>query len=161
MAYQLMTRYATGLSSFKMPYGREATTSTKVGKSSYISNPSYGYAVSENSKGMDEMFSQARSKAATTREVRAAIHHERMGNRCHPPYQVGDLVWYGQRRRERHRRRGLQRWVGPFRVAAVTPGPNYLLRGIFQAIGKVLERVHTSLLKPFQVYHALLKVKLG
>ena len=161
MAYRLMPHSATGFSPFRMMYGREATTSTEIGRSHYVPNTSYGQAVKDHAKEMDSLFEQARSRAQAVREVRAAVQHAKMGTRGHPPYQVGDLVWYDQRRKERHRRRGLQRWIGPFRVAAVTPGPNYVLRGVGQATGEVLERVHPSFLKPFHGEKWQTKVRTG
>lgn len=67
-------------------------TSTEVGKSSYVLNPGYGAAVKENTKLMDFMFEEARSKAVAVREVWATIQYVRMGTRGYPLYQVGDLI---------------------------------------------------------------------
>ena len=114
MAYRLMPHGTTGFSPFRMLYGREATTSTEVGQTSYIPNVSYKHAVELHAQKMDALFRSARTKAQAARDVRAAAQHAKMGTRAHPPYRVGDLVWYNQRRREQHARRGLQRWVGPF-----------------------------------------------
>ena len=56
MAYRLIPHSATGFSPFRMMYGREATTSTKIGRSHYVPNTSYGQAVKDHVKEMDSLF---------------------------------------------------------------------------------------------------------
>ena len=70
-------------------------------------------------------------------------------------FQLGDLVWYDHRQTLKTVCRGLQLWIGPFRIVAFTLGPNYTLRGIEGNVGQEIVRVHPQFVKSFHEPMAL------
>lgn len=149
MAYRLMPHSTTGFSPFKMIYGREALLSDEVGLSQFQNWESCEEAVEAHGKLIWEMYAQARSKAQMVRCVRQSKWNARNRFRMNPMFKVGDLVWFDHRRMLKTTRRGLQRWIGPFRISGVSPGPNFQLRGVGEVVGRELTRVHPQFLKPF------------
>ena len=70
-------------------------------------------------------------------------------------FQLGDLVWYNHRQTLKTVRKGMQHWIGPFRIVAINPGPNYTLRGIERNVGQEIVQVHPQFVKSFHEPMAL------
>lgn len=98
MACPLISHSSTSFFSFRILYGQEATTSTKIGTATFISYLKYWDALRAHAQEMDAIFAQARTKAQLVQDIQAARHHLKMGTWGHPPFWVGDIVWFDQRR---------------------------------------------------------------
>ncbi|KAJ9064401.1 hypothetical protein DSO57_1039678 [Entomophthora muscae] len=159
MAYQTMPHDSTGFSQFQMLYGRETTTSTEVDQWEFVEKNSYEAAVEEHAAKMQKLIAEARSKGEWVQEKRAAKWNSKPGVLPCDHFQVGDLVWFDQRRQEKHPRRSLQRWVGPMKIILVSPGPNYLVRGVGAALGEEWSCVHPQFLKLFHGEMELIKIR--
>lgn len=134
-----------------MPCMRESTTSTKVGRNSYIPNVSYTPEVQEHTQKMDDIFWHSRTKEKAARDMWAPRQHAKLGKQVHPLYCVINLIWYNQLYQKSHHHLGLQRWVGAFWFAAITPGPKYTLCGVEEATTEEMKRI-------LQRFHSLSKV---
>ena len=158
MAYWTLPHESTGFSPFRLLYGREAHTPAEVGAYQYSPIDSYKRAALEHTAMMRELFATARQRAKDTATKRAARWNQTKGSPA-IHYQVGDLVWFDQRRLDPHPRRGLQRWIGPMTITEITPGPNYSLRGSGRGSRETFSRIHPSLIKPFRGEVGLVHIK--
>ena len=130
-------------------------TSEEVDSSTYTNWDSYQEAVESHAKLIWELHADARNRSSAVQHVRQAKENARNRHRMNDDFWLGDLVWYDHRRTLKAVRRGLQRWIGPFRIVAITPGPNYTLRGIEGNLGQEIVRVHPQFVKSFHEPMAL------
>ena len=149
MAYRMTPHSDTGFSPFRLLYGREATTSQELGTKTSVDLESYAQAVELHTKSINKAFREAESRSQNNKAKRAA-RWRRLPGVVTPEYKEGDLVWFDQRKHEKHPRRGLQRWIGPLRVVMKTAGPNYVLQTLDDKTTDIWKRIHPEFLKPFR-----------